>query len=338
MSVHSFGALPDGAEVQEIRLATAAGATASIISFGAALRDLIVPTASGERRRVVLGYPTLEGYLRNEAHLGVTVGRHASRIAGGRFVLDGETYNLSRNDRGRHHLHGGAAGFSHRPWRLVTADEASVLLALTSPDGDQGYPGTVEAQCLYRLIEPATLRIVLTATTDAATPIALAHHSYFSLAPGQPSRSHRLQVNARFHTPFDADLIPTGEIRSVADTPYDLRRPRTLAAAAGDPGFGYDMIFVLDHDSLLSSPSAILQSPDGSLSMETHTTEPCLIVYDGGKLHSHSSGLDGEPYLAYSGLCLEPMRFPDSLNIPWFRSSVVRRGELYRQVTEYRFR
>ena len=334
MSVHPFGEAPDGAEIQEIRLASAAGATASIITFGAALRDLIVPTASGERRRVVLGYPTLDGYLGNEAYLGVTVGRHASRIAGGRFVLDGETFDLSRNDRGRHHLHGGAAGFSRRPWRILAADGTSVLLALTSPDGDQGYPGTVEAQCLYRLIEPSTLRIVLTATTDAATLVAMAHHSYFSLAPGESSRNHHLQVNARFYTPFD-DLIPTGEIRSVADTPYDLRRSRPLAEAAGNPGFGYDMIFVLD--PLAPRPQAILRSPNGSLSMETHTTEPCLIVYDGGKLLTHASGLDGEPYSAHAGLCLEPMRFPDSQNIPWFQPSVLRRGELYRQVTEYRF-
>jgi aldose 1-epimerase len=338
MFVYPFGKAFDGAEIQEIRIATAAGASASIITFGAALRDLIVPTASGERRHVVLGYPTLDGYLRNEAYLGVTVGRHASRIAGGRFVLDGETHDLSRNDRSRHHLHGGATGFSHRPWRLLAADETSVLLALTSSDGDQGYPGTVEAQCLYRLIEPATLRIVLTATTDATTLIALAHHSYFSLSPGLSSRAHHLQVNARFYTPFDEDLIPTGEIRSVEDTPYDLQRPRMLAEAAGHPNFCYDMIFVLDRDPLVPGPAAILRSSDGTLTMETQTTEPCLIVYDGAKLESHFSGLLGDPYPAHSGLCLEPMRFPDSQNVPWFRPSVLRRGELYRQVTEYRFR
>jgi aldose 1-epimerase len=337
MSVHPFGQLPNGEEISEIRLATAAGASASIITFGAAVRDFIAPLPDGGRRRAVLGYPTLDGYLSNEAYLGVTVGRHASRISGGRFTLDDETYALSLNDRGRHHLHGGAVGFSHRPWRLSAADASSALLALTSPDGDQGYPGTVEAQCLYRLIEPATLRVVMTATTDAPTLVAFAHHSYFTLAPGESVRDHRLKVNARTHTPFD-ELIPTGEICSVADTPYDLRRLRPLAEAAGDPAFTYDMIFVLDRDPRNETPAAILQSPDAVLEMEVRTTEPCLIVYDGANLRPDGLGLDRQPHFAHAGVCLEPMRFPDSQNVPWFKSSVLRPGELYRQVTEYRFR
>ena len=249
----------------------------------------------------MLGYPHLDGYLGNEAYLGVTVGRHASRIGGARFVLDGETHRLSRNVAGVHHLHGGAEGFSHKPWRVLASDAASVLLGLTSPDGDQGYPGSVEARCLYRLVEPATLRIVLTATTDAATLISLAHHSYFSLSPDASSRDHLLQVNANFYTPFDSDLIPTGEIRSVAGTPYDLRWLRALAEAAGRDNVGYDAIFVLDADPLAPKPAAILHAPDGSLSMETHTTEPCLILYDGEKLGSGAAGWSGAPYGPHAG-------------------------------------
>jgi aldose 1-epimerase len=336
MSVHPFGRLQDGAEIAEVRLA-AGGTTASVLTYGATLRDLVVPMNSGDRRRVVLGYPTLDGYLVNDRYLGVTVGRHASRVKGGRFTLDGVTYHLSANAPGGHHLHGGAFGFSRRPWRLLEADDASALLGLTSSDGDQGYPGTVEARCLYRLIEPVTLQITMTATTDAPTPVALAHHSYFTLSPGRSVRDHHLQVNAGHYTPFDGHLIPTGEIRSVGATRYDLRRIRALAEAAGDIAFSYDMIFVLDESVRRLRCAAILRSPDYSLSMEVHTTEPCLIVYDGAGLSSGPPDIGGEDHFAHAGICLEPMRFPDSINVPWFPSSILRPPETYRQVTEYRF-
>ncbi|MGH6644382.1 MAG: aldose epimerase family protein, partial [Bradyrhizobium sp.] len=221
MSVHPFGRLPDGTQISEIRLASAAGATASILSFGAALRDLVVPLPGGEMRRVVLGFDSLEGYLENNRYLGVTVGRHASRIDRGHLSIDGTTYQLTLNDAGMHHLHGGAAGFSRKPWRIVIADDTSVTLALVSPDGDDGYPGTLDVRCTYRLLDPGTLGVAMTATADAPTIVSLAHHSYFSLMPGASIRDHLLQVHAGRYTPFGPDMLPTGEIASVAGTPYD---------------------------------------------------------------------------------------------------------------------
>ena len=212
MSVHLFGRLADGTEISEIRLATAAGATASVITLGASVRDLVVPLTGGSGRRVVLGFPTLEGYLANPGYIGVTAGRHASRIGRGLLPIGGVRYQLTLNDGGRHHLHGGTTGFSRRPWRILAEDAVSVTLGLTSPDGDQGYPGTVEARCTYRLEEPATLRVVMTATADAPTAVSLAHHSYFTLSPRRSIRDHRLAVNARHYTPLDAERIPTGEI------------------------------------------------------------------------------------------------------------------------------
>jgi aldose 1-epimerase len=337
MPLKPFGRLPDGTEITEIGLSTPSGATASIITFGAAVRDLVAPLPSGGVRRVVLGYRTLEGYLTNPAYLGVTAGRCASRIRGGKLTIAGAEHRLTLN-AGRHHLHGGVTGFSHRPWHILAADEGAVMLALVSPDGDQGYPGTVEARCTYRLVEPATLRVVMTASTDALTAVNLTHHSYFSLAPGKSIRNHRLQIHASHYTPFDAELVPTGEIRSVAGTPYDFRNLRTIEEAAGSTDFAYDMCLVLDRAEDRLALAATLQAPEGELAMEVHTTEPCLVFYDAANLPPNPPGLDGRPHFPHAGLCLEPIQFPDSANYPWFRPALLRPGDLYRHITEYRFR
>jgi aldose 1-epimerase len=332
MAIQPFGRTPDGTDIGEVVLATPGGLEAKIIEFGATVRDLVVPLAGG-KRRVVLGFDTLEGYLGNGGYIGVTAGRHASRTGGGKLPVEGRVHQLTLNN-GPNHLHGGTAGFSHRPWRIVAHDAESVTLALTSPDGDQGYPGTVEARCTYRLLDPGTLRVVMTATTDAPTFVSLAHHSYFTLTPGRSIRDHRLQVNARHYTPMDEALIPTGEIRAVAGTPFDFRASRPIGQ---DPSFTYDCNLVLDGPRGALSWAATLEAPDGSLAMETHTTEPCLVFYDALHLPAEPRGLDGMPHGPHAGLCLEPMRFPDNANKPWFPSALLRPGELYRQVTEYRF-
>jgi aldose 1-epimerase len=333
MSIHDFGRLPDGTPIAEIRLANTAGSRASILTFGATLRDWQVPMPGGASRRVVLGYAGLDGYIDNPRYLGVTAGRHASRIGGGRLRIDGTLHQLSLNAEGKHHLHGGMLGFSRRPWRILTADDRQVTLGLVSPDGEEGYPGTLEARCTYRLLEPATLRIVMTATTDAPTIVSLAHHSYFSLAPGETIRSHLLHVDARHYLPLGADVVPSGEIRSIAGTPYDFSAPRALADPRGDPAFAYDCVFVLDRAGPSPAWAASLAAQDARL--DVHTTEPCLVLYDGAGLAPGAPGLDGREHFPHAGLCLEPMRFPDSPNHSWFPSSVLRPGETYRQVTEY---
>ena len=337
MSIQKFGELPDGGGVSEIRLRNGAGMAASIITFGAALRDLAIPLPGGETRRVVLGMRSLEDYLDNPAYLGVTAGRHSSRIGGGRFLIDGAAHLLSLNDRGRHHLHGGAVGFSRRNWQVLAADPASVTLGLVSPDGDQGYPGTVDARCTYRLEEPATLSVVMTAVTDAPTAVNLAHHSYFTLTPGRPIRDHALEVNARHYTPFDADSIPTGEIRAVAGTPFDFREARPIGRIGDAAAPTYDACFVLDGDPGIVRRAAWLSAPDAGLAMEVHTSERCLVFYDGWGLQPTATDLDGRALQPHAGLCLEPMTFLDSTNHPWFPQAVLRPGEVYRQVTEYRF-
>jgi aldose 1-epimerase len=336
VSIHFFGRLPDGTAISEIRLSSASGATASILTFGAALRDLVVPVPDAAPRRVVLGFEALDGYLQNNRYLGVTAGRHASRIGGGRISVDGVEHQLSLNEGGVH-LHGGVVGFSRKPWRILESDQESVTLGLISPDGDDGYPGELDVRCTYRLQAPGTIHITLTATTDAPTVVSLANHAYFSLLPGTTSREHKLQFVASGYTPFSPALVPSGEIASVAGTPYDFRQLRPISDPTGDPDFDYDCCVVLDREGGELIRGARLEAPDGSLHMEVHTTEPCIVFYDGAGLAPDFAGLDGAPFQAHAGLCLEPMRFPDGPNQPNFPSPILRPGEIYRQETEYRF-
>ncbi|MDJ1159002.1 aldose epimerase family protein [Chelatococcus sp. SYSU_G07232] len=346
MAIRPFGEV-DGRTVEEVTIRSAAGAEARVIGWGAVLRDLVVPLATGEPQRVVLGLERLEDYVAHSPHMGAIAGRVANRIAGGRFTVDGRGYDVPRNQDGRHALHGGGRGFGKRPWQVSHHDGASVALTLVSPDGDAGFPGTLTVTCLYRLCEPATLRIELAAVTDAPTPVNLCHHSYFNL-DGTPSiLDHRLTVAADFYTPTDADLIPTGEIRAVEGTPYDFRANRTVRFPDAETGapVRYDVNFVLRRDRTEPAAgggpalahAATLASTRSNLAMETWTTEPGLQVYDGGKVAIPVPGLGGARYGANAGICLEAQHFPDSPNRAHFPTTLLRPGEVYRQVTEYRF-
>jgi aldose 1-epimerase len=333
MPLHPFGTTHDGLTVTEVRLALPSGLAASILDFGAVLRDLKIPTRDGAPQRVVLGYRDLAGYLADQGYLGVLAGRHANRIADGRFKLDGKSHQLTLNEHGRTHLHGGLIGFSRKCWRIRAQTDASVTLGLTSPAGDEGYPGTLEASCTYRLVDPGTLSIDMTAETDAPTIVNFAHHSYFTLDYGQSIRDHHLQINADHYTPTDPDLIPTGAILSVTNTAFDFRGLRPIA----DVDIPYDINFVLDGVQAGLYRAARLLRPGGDIAMELYTTEPGLQFYDGGYLNASHPGVDGRPHFRHAGLCLEPGRFPDGPNHPNFPSPVLRPGDVYRQTTEYRF-
>ena len=335
MSMQKFGETQDGTPVYEIGLRLPSGVTASIISFGAIVRDLKVPLADGSLRRVVLGFDDFAGYLADAAFMGAIVGRNANRIAGGAFLLDGIEYRLARNLAGRDHLHGGPGGFSRRVWSVVADDEASVTLTLMSPGGQEGYPGTVTARCEYRLCEPATLSVRLTAETDAPTLVNMAHHSYFNLAVDAPSDSHRLQLSASRYTPLDDNQIPTGEIAAVAGTPYDFRQMTRIADRLG--GAKLDMNFALDRGGEGLQLAAMVEGPDRMLRLEAHTTEPGMQVYDGSNLKPRRPGLDGKTYAAKAGFCLEPQKFPDAIHHRYFPSPILRPGTSYAQHTEYRF-
>jgi aldose 1-epimerase len=337
MPISQFGRFGEQ-DVHEIRLHGVDGTEASVITYGAILRDLAVPVA-GTRRRVVLGYRSLHGYVESGAYLGATVGRCINRVASG-FTLDGRRYTVLINESDHVSLHGGPAGFSRRVWRLIGATDNSATLELVSPDGDAGYPGTLTARCTYALSDPGTLGIELIATADAPTVANLGHHSYFTLQAGSDVRDHRLMIAADFYTPVDRFLIPTGEICGVAGTAYDFRALRPIRAEHGP---GYDVNFVLNQGWLPEAVAeelpvaARLVSPSGDLAMDLSTTEPGLQFYDGAGIPPSSEAYEGEPHLPYRGLCLEPQRFPDSINRPHFSPVVLRPGETYRQLTQFRF-
>lgn len=344
MQRRDFGTIGDH-KVEEITLTNSAGAEAKIITFGAVVRDLRVPLADGAIQRVVLGLETLEDYLNHSPHFGAIAGRYANRIKEGRFLLDGRTHQLPLNQDGKHSLHGGGQGFGKKPWTLLHHDTASVTLGLISPDGDACYPGTLTVTCRYTITEENALRVELSAFTDKPTIINLCHHSYFNLDGGTDILDHELLVRANLTTPVNPDLIPDGTLAQVSGTPFDFRRPRPIRHVNEDGSrFWYDHNFVLRREKrevpvggVELAHAATLASAKSGLQMEVWTTEPCLQVYDGFKVNLPVKGLGSASYSANAGICLEPQHAPDSPNLPHLPSTVLRPGELYRQVTEYRF-
>ena len=329
-----FGLLPDGSEIQEVVI-SGGGLTVKVITFGAVIRDVRL---AGIGHPLVLGFERLEDYLQHSPHFGAVAGRFANRIAGGRFEIDGRTWQVSLNENGRTHLHGGATGFGHRPWRLVDHDGHSVTLALTSADGDEGYPGQVHATCRYVVDSSGVLRYEAEAVTDAPTIVNLAQHSYFNLDDSVDILDHLVTIFADSYTPTDDDKIPTGEIRPVAGTPYDFGAPRPIRHAVGGERFAYDANFVVAREkSAVLRPHARLRSPTTGVTLDIASTEPGVQFYDGCMMNVPVPGLGGRSYGLCSGCCFEPQLFPDSPNHPTFPDAVLRPGETYRQTTLYAF-
>ncbi|MDR1828751.1 MAG: galactose mutarotase [Methylobacteriaceae bacterium] len=320
------------AEIRTLTIASKAGATADIVTMGAALRDLRIPTGKG-LQRVVLGYEDPASYAVSPNYIGATAGRYCNRIARGRVEIDGVAYQLGVNEKDTAQLHGGATGFSYRNWTVVVSDERSVLLELISGDGEEGYPGEVRARCLYEFIEPATLRITLTARTDAPTFVNLTNHAYFTLNNAGDSREHLLRVNADFYTPADENLLPTGEILAVAGTPFDFREERRIA----DGGIPYDVNFVLRRFSEPLPVVASLTHPASALTLRVASNQPGVQLYDGAGVVQHFAGIDGQIHKAFAGICLETQVFPDSPNQRHFPQARLNPGERYCNITEYRF-
>lgn len=329
-----------GAKVYLYTLRNDLGIEVSIINYGGAVTSLKIPDRHGNFGDIVLGYETLEDYVRNPRYLGALIGRHANRIAMGQFSLNGSSYQLERNN-GANHLHGGPNGFDKRVWNAK--EEGDVLhLSYLSKDGEECYPGNLEAFVDYRL-SGNELSIEYRASTDRDTIVNLTNHSYFNLKGAGTILDHELKLHADNFTPVAADLIPTGEIKTVAGSPMDFRNGRAIGSQIEAPfdqlGFtgGYDHNFVLNNWDGSPRPAARLYEPATGRIVEVLTTQPGIQFYSGNFLDGSLVGKKGIAYEKYAGLCLEPQHFPDAPNHSNFPSTVLRPGEEYKQKTVLRF-
>lgn len=338
-----FGQTTDGDPVEIFTLTNAHGLKARVTSWGAGLVEMHVPDRHGALADVTLGFDDLDGYLGRHPHFGVTTGRFANRIAGGKFQLDGATYTLATNN-GAHHLHGGVNGFDRRLWRGERASAESVVrFTYTSPDGEEGYPGTLTVAVTYTLTPADELCIDYEAVTDKPTILNLTNHAYWNLsgAGSDDILGHELRLHASRFVPVDEDNIPTGCIDAVAGGPMDFTRPKSiakdLAQMSGKPG-GYDHNFVIDRPNNGElTVAAELHDPISGRVMTVSTTEPGIQLYTGNYLNGTVTGKRGRAYHKHSGLCLETQHFPDAPNQPDFPSTVLRPGRTYRTTTVHRF-
>lgn len=339
-----WGTLPDGRSAKLYVLKNAHGMEARITDYGGILTSLYVPDGKGRLADVVLGFDTLQPYLGKHPHFGCTTGRFANRIGGASFEIDGVRHQVTPN-AGKNHIHGGAQNFGRQLWNGTPIREGSsvgVRLTYTSPDGEEGFPGTLRATVTYLLSARNQLEIRYQATTDKPTVINLTNHSYFNLA-GEGSGSildHELYLNASQFTPTDDNLIPTGEIASVRGTPLDFTSPRLIGDGIDasfkpiEQGKGYDHNFVLSGSGLRTA--ARISDPKSGRIMTIKTTTPGIQLYTGNHLNG-VKGKNGHVYGRRSGVCFETQHFPDSPNQSKFPSVVLRPGDVYQQTTVFQF-
>jgi aldose 1-epimerase len=316
----------DGKPVHEAHLVSDTGVEVDLLSWGVTVRDWRVPVAAGTRS-MVLGFESFDPYPAHSPHFGSLAGRVANRIAGARFELDGETFVLPANE-GPNSLHGGPEGLGRQVWDLEPdAVGNGVKFTFVSPDGASGYPGTVKIEALYTL-RGNRLRLDLSATTDRPTPLSLVQHQYFNIGTGSDVLDHHVTINASARSEVGRDLIPTGAILPVYDTPYDLRKGRTLRDANHEP-IDYDLNLVLFSRRDLADPVATALSPERDVKLQLWTDRPAVQFYNGVMTDCSVPGLGGRRYGKYSGLCLEDQKFPGALSHPHFPSIIITPDEPY---------
>ena len=341
-----FGTLPDGKEVTRYTLRNANGVEMSVINYGGIITSLKTIDKQGQFADIVLGYDSVSSYIKSSPYFGALIGRYGNRIAKGKFTLDGTSYKLAINNN-ENHLHGGLKGFDKVFWNIeVLPDSASLKLTYTSADGEEGYPGTLTTEVIYTLTDANELKIDYHATTDKKTIINLTQHTYFNLTgnANQDILNHQLMMDAPQFLPVDKTLIPTNELKSVANTPFDFNTLTSIGSRIGQDdeqlkfGMGYDHCWVLNHfDGKTLRKVAELFEPISGRVLEVSTTEPGLQFYSGNFLDGTLIGKGGVVYKHRSGLCLETQHYPDSPNKPSFPSVVVNPGETYTTTTVYTF-
>ncbi|HEY3914282.1 MAG TPA: aldose epimerase family protein [Verrucomicrobiae bacterium] len=340
-----FGATPDGEAVEIYTLHNSKGAEARIMTYGGIVVSLKMPDKKGEFNDVVLGYDNLDSYVKNSPYFGALIGRYGNRIAGGKFTLDGQTYNLPIND-GPNTLHGGKKGFDKRVWTAKahkTADGPQLVLHYLSKDGEEGFPGNLDVTAVYTLTEDNALKLEYTATTDKDTVLNLTHHGYWNLAGSGDILSHVVMIPASKYTPVDSTLIPTGELAPVENTPFDFRTATPIGARIGDDneqlkfGKGYDHNWVIDKKFGDLTLMARVTEPNTGRVMEVWSTEPGLQFYSGNFLDGTITGKYGWVYQHRNAFCMEPQHYPDSPNKPGFPTTELKPGETFHNVIMYKF-
>lgn len=346
ISKEPFGKAKSGELVERYTMRNQSGMEVAVLTYGGIVQAIRLPHGPGKTVDVALGFDTLDGYLGEHPYFGALIGRYGNRIGNAKFSLNGKEYKLAANNNG-HALHGGLKGFDKVVWapKEVPGDEPALDLTYTSKDGEEGYPGDLTVTVRYTLTNNNELRIDYNATTDKDTVVNLTNHTYFNLAGAGEGDilGHSIQILADRFTPVDAGLIPTGELRTVAGTPFDFLELRPIGARImqDDPqmvnGKGYDHNYVLNSGGGALALAARVTGPNGLRTMEVHTTEPGIQFYSGNFLDGTIKGKGGRAYAQRYGFCLETQHFPDSPNKPDFPSVVLKPGQKYQSTTVYRF-
>lgn len=342
----TFGTFPDGRVAHLFTLRNADGMTVQITNYGGYIVSWTAPDRAGKQENITLGLPTFADYLKGTPSLGPIIGRFGNRIANAKFTLDGQTYALAANN-GKNHIHGGRVGFAQKLWAAtpVDGDEPALTLRYTSPDGEEGYPGTLAVEVRYTLQKDNALRIDYRATTDKPTVVNLTNHAYFNLSGMKRDvLNHELMIQADKFLPTDKSQIPTGELKSVAGTAFDFTKPTSISNRIADTtdvqmryGAGYDHCWVFSDQSKTLKLGATLYEPTSGRLLTMYTTEPAVQLYTANHLNGKLVGKEGVAYTRRFGVCLETQHFPDSPNQPSFPTTTLRPGETYQSTTVYQF-
>ncbi len=342
IEVFKFGKLKDGREVKRFVLKNSDGITVEIINYGGIITKILTPDKNGKFQNIVLGFDKLSDYFENKPYFGAIIGRYANRIRDAEFELNGKKYFLYKND-GKNSLHGGRIGFNKRLWKAQVIENKSfsgVRLKYRSKDGEEGYPGNLDVEVLYTLNDKNELKIEYRAKTDKPTIINLTNHSYFNLLDGGVSKilEHFLYINADSYTEVDEELIPTGRILPVKNTPFDFRKPKKIGKDIRKVKGGYDINYVLnDNGGKNLRLSARVYELKTKRLLEVYTTQPGLQFYSGNFLDGSIKGHNGVRYKKHTGFCLETQHFPDSPHHKNFPSVVLNPQDEYHEITIYRF-
>ena len=339
-----FGKTPDGRAVELYTLRNRNGMEAGILTFGGIVAFLKTPDRKGNFDDVVLGYDNLDGYIQDTSHFGGIIGRYGNRIAKGRFKLNGSIYSLATNN-GDNHLHGGLKGFDKAVWAAQireTSNGPALQLSYLSKDGEEGFPGNLSVTATYTLTNDNALRLDMIASTDKLTVCNLTNHSYFNLRRQGDVLDYVVQIMSEKFTPANSELIPTGELRSVAGTPFDFRQPTTIGARINSDDVqiratkGYDQNYVFDKPTAQLGLAARIWDKTTGRSMEVWTTEPGMQFYTANFLDG-IAGKGGQKYQPRHAFCMEPQHFPDSPNQPHFPSVELKPGQIYQNTIIYKF-